>query len=374
MRLLLVTPVFPPDIGRLETYVKAFSARLAKRHQVTVVTYGEVPERVADVRVVAVSKGDKTFRRLLRFTFRLWREAKGARALFVYDGASVGVPALVVGGLRGIPVVRCVMDDEAYRRFVGKTHEDVSLETFASQPIADRRLGFIHRLEAYVLKKAQAIVMPSAYLRELFAQTYRIPMRRAQVLPYPPEPLRVLPFHVERLPYRIFMAGAPLSDQAFSDVLKAFADVRQRFPAATLVLTDQAALSPERRSQLEVRRLLDAVDIRATISSAEMAYFLRSSGVYRPLRSASVHFDDVFQAFEARVPVIAIDVACYREVITTEVNGILIPGNQPEALGGAMNRVFADAEFAKKIVDMAEETLDAQAGWDRHVQMMTTLV
>lgn len=105
MNIVLASALFPPDIAPPAPYVKELAARLAPRHTVTAVVYGRLPEQVAGARIIAVSKRRPLPLRLVSFTFALWRAARGADILYMENGASVELPALIVSWLTRTPVV-----------------------------------------------------------------------------------------------------------------------------------------------------------------------------------------------------------------------------------------------------------------------------
>lgn len=105
MKLVVATPLYPPDVGGAACYAKELVTRLATHHQVTLVTYGHIPENVEGVRVVAVDRARPLPLRLLAYTLTLLTATRGADALYVENGPSVELPALVASYLMRIPSI-----------------------------------------------------------------------------------------------------------------------------------------------------------------------------------------------------------------------------------------------------------------------------
>jgi phosphatidylinositol alpha-mannosyltransferase len=61
------------------------------------------------------------------------------------------------------------------------------------------------------------------------------------------------------------------------------------------------------------------------------------------------------EAMAAGLPVVATDIAGYREVVRDGVDGLLVPPNDPEALAAAFRRVLADAELAARLASSGRE-------------------
>lgn len=114
MNIVLVSPLYPPDIAEPASYMKELARRLAGTHTVTVVTYGDHPEQVAGVRILATSKRTRLPVRIPQFTRALWLAAKAADVLFVENGASAELPAVIVSHLRGRPLILHIGDPIAH--------------------------------------------------------------------------------------------------------------------------------------------------------------------------------------------------------------------------------------------------------------------
>ncbi|MBU6323782.1 MAG: hypothetical protein KGI41_02790 [Patescibacteria group bacterium] len=95
MRIVIATPLYPPEIADAAAYAKELARRLAKDHAVTVVAYAHLPEELPGVRVVTVEKRQPRFARLRAFRSALARESKDADAVIAINGASVELPLIL---------------------------------------------------------------------------------------------------------------------------------------------------------------------------------------------------------------------------------------------------------------------------------------
>ena len=92
MRILIITPLYPPDIAPLALYVKELARRLKEETTVTILAYTHIPELISGVRIAAIPKYSILPVRLFLFFKALLREAKTADILFIQNGASVELP------------------------------------------------------------------------------------------------------------------------------------------------------------------------------------------------------------------------------------------------------------------------------------------
>jgi hypothetical protein len=115
MKIVLATPLYPPDIAEPAPYIKELAKRLAKTDEVTIVTYGNIPEEVSGVRILTVSKQRFLPFRLMAYTAVLLKAVHGAHIFYTQNGPSVELPALIVSFLTRAKRVVRLGDETAHR-------------------------------------------------------------------------------------------------------------------------------------------------------------------------------------------------------------------------------------------------------------------
>ena len=114
MRILIATPLYPPEVADAAVYAKELARRLSKDHEVTVVAYTHLPEELPGVRVVAVEKRQPRVARLRAFRKALAREAASADAVIALNGASVELP--IIATVLAKPLLFVLADTNAHAR------------------------------------------------------------------------------------------------------------------------------------------------------------------------------------------------------------------------------------------------------------------
>lgn len=113
MRIVIATPLYPPDIEPLALYVKELARRLSTEHEVTVLAYGDIPEEIPGVTIIAVSKSQPTVARVTAFTRRLLSLARNADIIIAENGSSVELPLAVVQLFSNVRTVLHIGDKKA---------------------------------------------------------------------------------------------------------------------------------------------------------------------------------------------------------------------------------------------------------------------
>ncbi|MBP6860237.1 MAG: glycosyltransferase [Candidatus Pacebacteria bacterium] len=155
MKIVIATPLYPPDTAPSAAYAKELAHRLAQSHEVSVIAYGRLPEELEGVSIVPVSKRYPIAIRLPLFSLALLWRALFADAIVAHNGASVELPASMVAKLTGRPLIFLVSDEAAH--------------TWASKH--KRRRG----IEERTAKQARKVIST-------------FPPARPEILPYAPYP------------------------------------------------------------------------------------------------------------------------------------------------------------------------------------------
>lgn len=114
MRIVIATPLYPPDIAEPAPYVKTLATKLTEAgHQVTIVLYGRLPETIPGVSYICIDKRASLPLRLVRYFFALFRATKQADVIYALNGASVEVPITLLRFVRRAPILMHLGDDEA---------------------------------------------------------------------------------------------------------------------------------------------------------------------------------------------------------------------------------------------------------------------
>ena len=116
MRVLIVTPLYPPEVADAAVYAKELAKRLAKRHEVTVVAYTRLPEQIPGVTVITIDKRQPRLSRLYAFRKAFENAIRDADIAFAVNGASVELPIALASRPKSVPLVFCLADTAAHAR------------------------------------------------------------------------------------------------------------------------------------------------------------------------------------------------------------------------------------------------------------------
>ncbi|HFC10640.1 MAG TPA: hypothetical protein ENJ75_00365 [Candidatus Kaiserbacteria bacterium] len=115
MRIVLATPLYPPEIAPVATYAKELARRLSLAgHKINVLAYTHLPEQLQNVNVTVVDKHKPRLVRLHAFRKALIQSARDTDAIIVINGISTELP-LILTPLHK-KTIFCIADKKASSR------------------------------------------------------------------------------------------------------------------------------------------------------------------------------------------------------------------------------------------------------------------
>jgi len=340
VRVVVVTGIWPPDVGGPASHAPALAAALIEAgHEVEVVTTADIAPVTRPYPVRWVGRGRPAPLRHLAVVRHVVGAAR--RADRVYATTMIRRAALGAALARRPLVVKLVAD-EAYERERRSGRFGGTLEEFQTRS-GGLRVRFLRATRTAALRRARHVVVPSAYLRRI-ALAWGLEPDRVSVVPNPAPQLPQLPTREDARAAlgvdgpALGTAGRLTAQKALDDALAALA----RVPDVRLfVLGD----GPERAS-LERRAAQLGVADRVRwlgVGTREDVVSLFRGVDAALLTSAWENLPHtLLEALAAGTPVIATAVGGIPEVVHDGENGLLVPPGDVEAIAVAIDRIARD--------------------------------
>ena len=164
MNVLMITGIFPPDIGGPATYVPVISSELVKRgHKVTVVTLSDTLDHDDGSYVFRVHRMRRSLFKPLRFLLtvvRILREGRHAQVLYING---LYIEAVVANFFLRKPLVQKIVGDWAWERATNKGWVKDTFEEFQKRGYG-LKVEFLKTLRSFCARRVDAVIVPSQYL------------------------------------------------------------------------------------------------------------------------------------------------------------------------------------------------------------------
>jgi glycosyltransferase involved in cell wall biosynthesis len=356
VKVLIVSGIWPPDVGGPATHAPQVAGYLAGRgHSVEVLTTADSAPRVEAYPVHTVSRSLPTPLRHARVSAEVVRLARKADVVYA---ASMVTRTAAGTAIARTPLVVKLSGDVAYERALRRGSYAGSLDEF--QHASGGRLSLLRRTRTIALRRAEHVVCPSEFLRKLAVQ-WGVKPERVSVLPNPtPE----LPEFASRDELRkrygvegpmLAFAGRLTAAKSLDVALRALADV----DGVSLLIAGDG----EQRRELEERAHELRLDGRARFLGRQpllgILELLHAADA-AVLSSSWENFPHiVVEALAVGTPVIATAVGGVGEVVRDGENGLLVPARDPGALAAAVQRFFADAKLRERLRSAASSSVAA---------------
>lgn len=348
MKLLLVTNIFPPDIGGPATFIDRLGHALSELgHRVTVVCTSEQPRHQEDqqrpFRVRRIPRNNP-------ISYHLWLRTTLAGVMATHKRCLINGLAEYAGPMAkrfGCGYLVKVVGDSAWERGRNRGLISASIDDFQSQNDLPGSLRDIQQQRQAWLAAAQGVIVPSQYLRGIVAG-WGVPAERIHVV------LNGVPLEeyaaekIERAPsdeLRIAFVGRLTNWKGVETLLLALAqtpgvqaEIIGDGPEWPLLRTLAEQLAVGQRVNFTGR--LDATAVRARLRQVD-ALVLTSS--YEGLSHT------LLEACVLGLPCITSAVGGNPEVIRDGEEGLLVPFGDITALSAALIKLRDDRPLREQM-------------------------
>ncbi len=310
MKILLVTPLYPPEIGGPATYAKLLHDKLPTYgHTVTILPFSVVRHLPMGIRHLFL---------LVKIIYRGWY----ADVIFAQDVFSVGFPSLLVTKLLGKPFIVRVPGDFAWEQSRQRYGVTDSIDVFQTKKYS-WRIEFYKKIERMVVRGADRVMTPSDYFSNLVQGWMRNGTARTVYNGVSVTDIqktkRILPKD-----FSIISAGRMVPWKGFRELIEGV----KKNPTWTLTLVGDG---PDRTSLEAYARQInvsDRVRFLGTLSQEKMFEVIAAQSVF-VLNSSFESFSyQLVEAMALGVPVVVRGGSNIEEIVTDRVSGIVVRPDQ----------------------------------------------
>jgi glycosyltransferase involved in cell wall biosynthesis len=342
--VLIVTPLYPPDIGGPATYADILmkemgSATLTPR----VLSFGEVRHLPRVLRHVV-------------FAWKVWRESKCADVLLVLDPVSVGFPTYLATRFRSVPYVLKVVGDYAWEQGVQRYAVTANLDEFVLMPsrLFHPVVGLMRMIEIQVARNADWIIVPSQYLAGIVA-AWGISRSTIDVVynAFLGVDVPVTQSEVRRsldISGKVIVsAGRLVPWKGFALLIDVVSALRATYPDLTLYIAGSGPDEALLRSQIHAKGESEHVILLGQVPKAELALYVKSADVFVLHTGYEGLSHQLLEVLAIGTPIVTTHVGGNGELITHQKTGLLVPYHDESALMDATRYVLEHPKDAHRM-------------------------
>jgi glycosyltransferase involved in cell wall biosynthesis len=352
LKVLMISGIFPPDIGGPATYVPTMASELVKRgHNVTVLTLSDSldhDDRSYNFPVHRIRRGLFKPLRFLFTVLRLLREGRTAQVLYVNG---LYLEAVIANFLLRKPMVQKIVGDWAWERSTNRGWIKDNFEEFQQRKYG-AKVERLKTLRNFCVRRADSLIAPSDYLARAVAK-WDVPASKIIVVynavEIPSIARTTLPLSTQ---LNIVTVGRLVPWKQIDHLIAAMAEIEG---AGLIVVGD----GPE-RSRLEdlvsAVKLTDRIYFAGQRSMEETLGLMNACDLF-VLNSTYEGFPHVvLEAMCAGLPVVATEVGGTPELVRDGENGLLISPSANGALSMTLLKLLSCSEERQRLAAGGRET------------------
>lgn len=333
MRLLIATPLYPPELGGPATYARILEEGLQD--------HGITP---AILKFSQVKKYPKFLRHFAYFVLLL-RAGKDADVFLVLDPVSTGLPTALAAKILKKPFFVKIVGDYAWEQGTQRFGVRLPLDEFVRTAHVPSMVGIFRKIQSYVARSAEKVIVPSVYLKGIVTH-WGINPEHIEVIYNAMQEEAVgtlLPEAEVMSRPRVVSVGRLVPWKGMPGLIESMVRVRETVPEASLLIAgdgpDLGALETYAHVRLGTNgRLLGRLAHADTLALIKDADVFVLNSTYEGLSHLLI------EALSLGKPVIATAVGGNPELIEDGKNGLLIPVGDREALCEALTHLLTTPE------------------------------
>lgn len=358
MRVLITSPIFPPDLGGPAVYTPSIARFLVERgHAVKVVAFCEDPDPVGyPFEIEIIERGFLPLRYLKAF-FAVWRSARRADVVYVQE--HLALLHVFAARLARRPVVIRMMVDGAWeishrRGWIGL--DDIDL-------FGTKRYGFrvnlARRLQKLWWSWCRHIIACSEYLRQIAVRRYGEAPDKVRLVHNAYHGVRA-----EDLTYSRAEARAQLDldpDRRYllticrlviwkgvHGIIRALS----RLPADThLLIAGEGPMEEEWKRLTAELALEDRVRFLGNVPYAKIPLLIRAADVFVLNSEYEGLSHTLLEVLTLGTPVVCTGVCGNPELVADGVNGLLVEPRDPDGLRTAIARLLREEQLGRRLAE-----------------------
>ncbi len=378
MKILLTTPIFPPEIGGPATYTHEISGRLRKKgHEVRVVTFADAAPEIKDIEVIPVRLNYRllgSLRRQLSLFFTILRAARGMDLLYAQGAVVVGSCSLLVGKLLKKPVAVKFVGDVAWEQAVNAAKTTKLLEEFLAQPEGGFYIKLIMRIQRFVFHHAKKVITPSNYLKNILVKFYQVPASKIEVVYNAVASTEIKACDEKYGQPMLITIGRLVSWKGIYELITLVPVLAKKYHDFKLVVVGEGPERDRLHQHCQEIQAEPYVTFTGRLNHEKTLSLLKRADVFLLNSRYEGLPHTVIEAMACRCPVIATGLEGTREVIEDGRNGITIESGNTQQLAEKLIFLLENEPTRQKMIAEAYKTVTGKFTWEKTLDQLENVL
>jgi len=375
MKIVIATPVYPPEIGGPATYTVELANRIKDKHNIIIVTFADNPIILDGTKFLYTSKKRPLLIRLLLFFLKLLFASRSADVIYVQNAMAAGLPAMLVSKLLRKPLVLKFVGDEAWERATQQKITTKELGEFLQNPDKNLKIKIMMIIQGIVLRNSDIVTTPSLYLGEELKRAYKIKNNSFKVNYNAMDDdenneADDASVKTKKIKNQIMTTARLVVWKGIDGVIKAVNILKDKIPGIKLVVAGDGPEMDNIKKLINDLNISKNVKLLGRVTRIETFKLRKESEIYILNSTYEGLPHTVLTSFSSKIPVIATDIPGTNEVVYHKKTGLLVPPRNAEKLAEEIELLLKDKDLQKILTQNAEKLLKEKFSWEKHIETL----
>jgi len=368
IKILIVTGIYPPDLGGPATLLTELPAALRKKGlEVKVITYSDVDltaQEKQEKTVYRISRQQSSFGRKAKYFWQMLRLSFWSDLIYATDTYSVGYFAYLIKKLTGKKYIIRFAGDSAWETAVARGWTEDYIVDFQEKKY-NSQIEKLKQRRTKILTGADKLIAVSNFIAEI-ALKIGVAKNKISVIYNAVDFFGISPQKIKPAMPTLVFAGRLMPWKGVEALLFVLAELKKNFSDIIFEVLGDGPESDHLKKIVRKLNLEQNVKFRGRVSEEESHKIFARSTIFVLNTNYEGLPHSVLNAMACGLPVITTNIGGNVEVVENEVNGLLVPYNDKPAWLGAIARLLNDEALQAKFVASSQKTLE-NFKWDKLV-------
>jgi glycosyltransferase involved in cell wall biosynthesis len=378
-KLTIVTPIFPPDVGGPASYTTEIATRLQDDFEITILGFcggmdGQTktgPKLIPGTKSHFINPHAHSFLgRQKGLRALLNKHAKDADFIYIQGPIVTGVNARIFASKHKIPHAMKFVGDIAWEDASRRGKTQLNLPNWLASSKKDLKARLIYWLQKWNFQKAQALITPSKFLKNILTEYYKLNPAKVNLI-FNAFDAKITPRTLSEPATQLMTAGRLVPHKNVAAIIKALHLLPETY---TL---DIYGGGPELDNLKNLAAQLDLTTrttFHGNVPQASLHQAMTEHDAFILYSNYEGLPHIVLESFAKSCPVIASDIPGTNEVAIHQKTALLAPPNNPAELAKTIKIFTENHELRQTTLTAGQNLLQEKFSWENHLTGLRKII
>lgn len=354
MRILILTGIYPPDVGGPATYIPILAEALIKKnHIIQVITLSENLKQQHNFayELLRIKRKQNRIIRLIKVILNIIKIGKRYDVILANG---LHLEAVIANMIIKKPLVHKLVGDYAWEKSRSSHWTNLDFEEFQTNNKDNIKTSFAKMIRNFYAKRANCIIIPSNYLKRIVSQ-WGVAESKIFVVYNAIPNIELEDAHLAKIAktkYSIIYAGRLVSWKNIDCLIRLTKDIDQ----VSLIIIGEGEEEDNLMKLATELNVKDKIYFLGRKDKKEMHEIMKQANIFILFSSYEGFPHILLEAMKIGIPIITTNVGGNPELAKDKFNCLMVEKNNYQQLKNSVKELLNNNNLRNKIVRNAKET------------------